>query len=106
MRVNLGKPKNPKVLSEEETTERKAKRAKAEESRILEQLLNVMAGVGWSSDKVLARYFDVSRQRIWAWTKEGKLPAPHKHGEATTRWKNSEVSAAEDKNFLLGASND
>ena len=106
MSANLTKQKKPKVLSEQERADRKAKRAKAKEARILEQLLNVMEGVGWSSDQILARYFDVSRQRIWVWSKEGKLPAPHKHGEATTRWLNSEVRDAERKNFLGGAAND
>lgn len=103
MRANLTKQKKPKVLSDQERADRKAKRAKAKEARILEQLLNVMEGVGWSSDQILARYFDVSRQRIWVWAKEGKLPAPHKHGEATTRWLNSEVREYEEKNFLKGS---
>ena len=103
MRANLTKQKKPKVLSDQERADRKAKRAKAKEAIILEQLLNVMEGVGWSSDQILARYFDVSRQRIWIWSKEGKLPAPHKHGEATTRWLNSEVREYEEKNFLKGS---
>jgi predicted DNA-binding transcriptional regulator AlpA len=106
MRANLTKQKKPKVLSDQQRAERKVKRAKEKEQRILEQLLNVMEGIGWSSDQILARYFDVSRQRIWVWSKEGKLPAPHKHGEATTRWLNSEVRDAERKNFLGGAAND
>ena len=106
MRANLTKRKKPKVLSDQERADRKAKRAKAKEARILEQLLNVMEGIGWSSDQILSRYFDVSRQRIWVWSKEGKLPAPHKHGEATTRWLNSEVRDAEMQNFLGDAVNE
>jgi predicted DNA-binding transcriptional regulator AlpA len=102
MRANLTKQKKPKVLSEQERADRKAKRAKAKEERILVQLLDVMEGIGWSSDQILARYFDVSRQRIWIWAKEGKLPTPHKHGEATTRWLNSEVREYEELHFLKG----
>ena len=74
--------------------------ATAERKKILSQLTNIQNGVGWSSDKMLARYFDVSRQRIWQWSKEGKLPKPHKHGEATTRWLNKEVLEAEGKHFF------
>jgi hypothetical protein len=102
MRANLTKKKKPKVLSDQDRADRKVKRAKAKEQRILVQLLNVMEGVGWSSDQILASYFDVSRQRIWVWAREGKLPVPHKHGEATTRWLNKEVREYEDKYFLGG----
>ena len=34
--------------------------------------------------------------------KEGKLPTPHKHGEATTRWLNSEVREYDKLYFLKG----
>lgn len=106
MRANLTKKKKPKVLSDQQRADRKANRDKAKEQRILDKLLDVMEGIGWSSDQILARYFDVSRQRIWIWSKEGKLPPPHKHGEATTRWLNSEVRDAERQNFLGGAVNE
>ena len=106
MKANLTKPKKRKVLTDDERADRKLKRAKEKEAQILVQLLDVMEGVGWSSDKILARYFDVSRQRIWVWSKESKLPEPHKHGEATTRWKNSKVLEAEKKNFLRSSAND
>ena len=56
MRANLTKQKKPKVLSGQERAERKAQRAKAKEERILVQLLDVMEGIGWSSDQILARY--------------------------------------------------
>jgi predicted DNA-binding transcriptional regulator AlpA len=95
VRANLTKQKKPKVLSEQQRADQKSKRAKDKELRILQQLTDVKNGVGWSSDQVLARYFDVSRQRIWIWSKEGKLPKPQKHGEATTRWKNSDLLAME-----------
>ena len=102
MRANLTKQKKPKVLSEQERADRRVKHAKAKETRILQQLTDVKNGIGWSSDQVLARYFAVSRQRVWIWSKEGKLPSPQKHGEATTRWQNSKVRAAEQENFLGG----
>ena len=100
MRANLTKRKKPKALSDQERAERQRKRAKEKEARMLEKLSDVKEGIGWSSDQVLARYFDVSRQRIWVWTKEGKLPLPRKHGEATTRWLNEEIRQAEAKNFI------
>jgi len=93
----------PVAKTPEQKVEQQEKLAEAKEQRLQEQLANVRDGIGWSSDKVLASYFDVSRQRIWIWAKEGKLPSPHKHGEATTRWNNSEVQQAEYENFLTGA---
>ena len=92
----------PVAKTPEQKVEQQEKLAEAKEQRIAAQLADVKGGVGWSSDQVLARYFSVSRQRIWVWSKEGKLPNPIKHGEATTRWKNSEVCVAEQKNFLGG----
>ena len=40
----------------------------------------------WVSDKFLAEYYEVSRITIWNWARAGKLPAPKKIGENTTRW--------------------
>jgi predicted DNA-binding transcriptional regulator AlpA len=48
----------------------------------------------WASDTDLADYFRVSRATIWRWTRIGKLPAPTKLGENTTRWKFSEAVEA------------
>lgn len=42
----------------------------------------------------LAALFQTSGTTIWRWTKDGKLPKPHKLGENTTRWKVGEVRAA------------
>ena len=103
MRNYFNARKTRQPLSEERKAVLAVARSDAKEQRLQEQLANVRDGIGWSSDKVLALYFDVSRQRIWVWAKEGKLPAPHKHGEATTRWNNSEVQQAEHENFLTGA---
>lgn len=102
MRENLSNSRRTqrRPLSEEELAKRRLKRAEAREPKMRGQLTDLAQGVGWSSDKILARYFGVSRQRIWLWSKEGKLPKPHKHGEATTRWLNSEVLDAERKYFL------
>jgi len=104
MKANLRKPKKRKVLTEQEHAERKAKRAKEKEAKTREQLSDLKQGYGWSSDIILARHFNVSRQRIWVWAKEGKLPSPYKVGDATTRWKNEEVLKAEGSNFLAAVS--
>jgi hypothetical protein len=61
--------------------------------RETQQLRDIYEGLGYSSDKVLARYFDTTRKTIWIWSKEGKLPRPHKIGENTTRWSNSEIKS-------------
>lgn len=61
--------------------------------RSLQQLQDIDNGVGYSSDKVLARYFETTRKTIWLWSKEGTLPRPHKIGRNTTRWMNSEIKA-------------
>jgi len=66
---------------------------------MIEQLQDIDNCVGYSSDKVLARYFDTTRKTVWIWAKEGKLPKPYKIGANTTRWKNSEVMDVV-KNFL------
>lgn len=49
----------------------------------------------WVNDKFLSSYFQVSRVTIWRWVKIGKLPAPQKIGENTTRWDFDEITAAE-----------
>lgn len=66
---------------------------------MIEQLQDIDNCVGYSSDEVLARYFDTTRKTVWIQAKEGKLPKPYKIGANTTRWKNSEVMDVV-KNFL------
>ena len=56
-----------------------------------QQIQDLTDGLGWSSDKTLARYFNTSRKTIWCWAKEGNLPKPHKISDNTTRWKNAEL---------------
>ena len=79
---------------------KKLERAQAKELRMLQLLEDVKTGTGYSTDLVLSRYFSVPRQRIWVWSRQGKLPQPYKIGENTTRWKNDEVRKAEGENFL------
>ena len=59
-----------------------------------QQIQDLSDGVGYSSDKTLARYFNTTRKTIWCWAKEGKLPSPHKLGKNTTRWCNREIKEA------------
>jgi predicted DNA-binding transcriptional regulator AlpA len=57
-----------------------------------EQLFNAIeSGVGYSSDKTLAKYFDASRSTIWHWTRTGRLPSPIKITDGSTRWSNNAI---------------
>lgn len=49
-------------------------------------------GIGYSSDKTLARYFDTSRSTIWLWAREGLLPQPVKLSIGSTRWANKDIN--------------
>ena len=55
------------------------------------ELQDLSSGLGYSTDKTLARYFSTSRKTIWAWAKEGKIPKPCKMSANTTRWRNAEM---------------
>jgi len=77
-------------------------RQKAKDARLAEQIEDLKAGNGWGSDIILSRYFGVSRQTIWKWAKEGRLPKPHKISGNTTRWRNEEVKESEKEKFLMG----
>jgi len=61
------------------------------ENKERQQIQDLLNGVGFSSDKVIARFYGTTRKTIWVWAKEGKLPKPHKIGENTTRWNNAEI---------------
>lgn len=66
-----------------------------------EQIFNAIeSGVGYSSDKTLAKYFDTSRSTIWHWTRNDKLPKPEKLSTGTTRWSNKAI-----KEFVQEADN-
>lgn len=47
------------------------------------------------SDRELAARYGVSRNTIWRWSREGRLPEPYRLGEAVTRWRLNEVLATE-----------
>ena len=64
------------------------------------QLEDLHRGIGWSSDKTLARYFDTSRQRIWAWSREGRIPKPYKISANMTRWCNAAIKQYQDRGFI------
>lgn len=74
----------------------------------LKALHDIELGIGWSSDRVLARYFSVTRKTIWDWSREGKLPKPKKISANRTRWNNSDIKAHNERvnnlkeNELLG----
>ena len=68
------------------------KRDAYSKGRLDQALLNVKAGVGWSSAKVLARYYGVSEKAIWDWARKGRLPEPKKLSPRNTRWSNAELS--------------
>lgn len=62
-----------------------------------QQLQDLSDGVGYSSDKILARYYNTTRKTIWCWTKQGKLPQPRKIGSNTTRWCNKAIKQFEEE---------
>ena len=56
-----------------------------------QQLNLIEEGVGYSSDKTLAHFYDASRSTIWKWSREGKLPKPIKLTSGATRWDNKQL---------------
>ena len=61
------------------------------------QIQDIEDGLGYSSDKILARYFNITRKTIWIWAKAGKLPSPPKIGSNTTRWCNKAIKQIENE---------
>ena len=61
--------------------------------RDAQQLKDLDDGVGFSSDKILARYFDTTRKTIWTWARDpdNPFPEPRKVGANMTRWVNAEI---------------
>jgi len=55
----------------------------------------IRLGVGYSSDRTLAKYFDTSRSTIWLWSRTGRLPKPVKLSEGCTRWCNKAIKQFE-----------
>ncbi|MDB9968488.1 hypothetical protein OAE08_02340 [Gammaproteobacteria bacterium] len=74
------------------------------EQRAAQQLKDVDEGVGFSSDKILARYYDTIRKTIWTWSADpdNPFPEPKKVGANTTRWVNAKIKA-HCKDKYLGA---
>lgn len=69
----------------------------AEEQALKEQMQDIDEGVGYSSDKVLARRYGLHRKTIWNWAKDpsNPFPRPKKISLNTTRWLNEEILAFE-----------
>lgn len=86
---------HPFALLEQQKIQRDIRTRTANKERDRLAIQDIEDGVGYSSDKVLARYFETTRKTIWLWSKDGTLPRPHKIGKNTTRWLNSEVRAME-----------
>ena len=65
------------------------------QQRETQQLKDVDEGVGFSSDKVLARYYGTTRKTIWCWARDpaDPFPEPKKIAANTTRWINAEIKA-------------
>jgi len=51
----------------------------------------------WVRDTYLAGHYDVSRQTIWRWVSEGKLPSPKKLSAGVTRWDLTEIETHDAK---------
>lgn len=43
------------------------------------------------SDKQVATYLSITRDTVWRWSREGRLPPPIKIGPNSTRWRRSEI---------------
>lgn len=54
-----------------------------------------MTGAVYLSVKNLAARYSVQPRTVWRWTAQGRLPQPYRLGDNCTRWKLSEVEAAE-----------
>ncbi len=78
------------------------------EQRDAQQLKDVDEGVGFSSDKILARYYDTTRKTIWTWSADpdNPFPASKKVGANMTRWINAEIKAHRTNQLLGGSQND
>ena len=47
----------------------------------------------WVRDTRLAEHYDCSRQTIWRWAAEGKIPEPTKFSEGCSRWDMDRIKA-------------
>ncbi len=67
------------------------------ELRMQQALADIRNGVGWSTDKELARWYGVTRKTIWKWVGDGLLPKPKKLTPRRTRWSNAEIAQHDQK---------
>ena len=83
------------------TTSKRAKDLRDSE-RETQQLRDIDEGVGFSSDKVLARYYGTTRKTIWCWSKDpvNPFPTPKKISRKLTRWDNAEIKAHRNKQLV------
>lgn len=51
--------------------------------------------MNYFADKNLAVRYQVTRQTIWRWVREGNLPAPIRLGKAAVRWNEADILAWE-----------
>lgn len=58
------------------------------------QNLDHMPDCGYIAVRSLAAWLGVSQVTIWRWVKSGRLPAPKKLGENTTRFNVGEIRSA------------
>ena len=102
------KTPHPMAVLEEAKLQRDAQTRKENkdldrQQRDAQQLKDLDDGVGFSSDKILARYYDTTRKTIWTWARDpdNPFPEPKKVGANMTRWANAEIKTHR-TNQLLG----
>jgi hypothetical protein len=59
--------------------------------REINELRALKAGIGFSSDKIIALYLGAGRSTVWKWVKDGLLPPPIKITRSHSRWSNPEL---------------
>jgi hypothetical protein len=59
--------------------------------REINELEALNAGIGFSSDKIIALYLGAGRSTVWKWVKDGLLPPPVKITKSHSRWSNPEI---------------
>jgi predicted DNA-binding transcriptional regulator AlpA len=81
---------------------RKVNKELDRQKRESQQLKDLDEGVGFSSDKILARYYGTTRKTIWIWAADKRNPFPKakKIGQNMTRWANAEIKVHQENNYL------
>ncbi len=57
--------------------------------------MNTPAKVYYLRDTDLAERYNVSRNTVWRWHREGRIPSPIRLAPQSTRWKLAELEAWE-----------